>query len=495
MTTDSLVHVLWRAPAERIALDDGERHLTYGGLQVALTAESAWLRAATGPRVALLADNGVPWAVADLALHLLGRLCVPVPGYFTDAQMQHALDDAGVDSLLTDDPARALALGAWREAGRSPHGLVLLRRHRSGDDVPSVPAGTVKITYTSGSTAEPKGVCLSAAQLESVARSLAWATEPLQVGRHLCLLPLATLLENVAGIHAPLLAGATCLLPSTRTTGLSYAGTDPQRLLACVSSLQPESLILVPELLLLLVVAAERGWRPPSSLRFIAVGGASVSPALLARAEACGLPVFEGYGLSECASVVCLNRPGAQRPGSVGRPLPHVTLRLTGEGEIVVAGQAMLGYLGAPTPVHSGEWHTGDLGEIDADGYVYVRGRARNVFITSYGRNVAPEWVEREIAQRLPQRPVLVHGEALPYPVALVSGVREEAEAGLVERAIAEANATLPDYARVRRWAVLPEPFTHANGMLTSNGRLRRAAIAERHRDLIDALSAGHAPA
>ena len=495
MATDSLVHALWRTPAERLALDDGGHHVTYGGLQVALTTESAWLRGATGPRVALLADNGVAWAVTDLALHLLGRLCVPVPGYFTDAQVQHALDDAGIDSLLTDDPGRATALGDWREAGRSPHGLALLRRHRSVADVPSVPAGTVKITYTSGSTAEPKGVCLSAGQLESVARSLAWATGPLQVERHLCLLPLATLLENVAGIHAPLLAGATCLLPSTRATGLSYAGTDPQRLLACVAALQPQSLILVPELLQLLVVAAERGWPPPSSLRFIAVGGASVSPALLARAETCGLPVFEGYGLSECASVVCLNRPGARRPGSVGQPLPHVRVRVTGDGEIVVAGPAMLGYLGQPARPDAGEWHTGDLGEVDSDGYVYVRGRARNVFITSYGRNVAPEWVEREIAQRLPQRPVLVHGEALPYPVALVSGVREEAEAGLVERAIAEANAALPDYARVRRWALLPEPFSHANGLLTSNGRLRRAAIVERHRVQIDNLSAGHSPA
>jgi len=470
--------------------------LTYRGLHAALSVEGAWLRSEAGGRLALLADNGIGWAVADLAMHVLGRLSVPVPGYFTPAQMRHALDDAGVDSLLVDAPERVAALGDdWRMAGRSPQGLALLRRDLDGRARPDVPAGTVKVTYTSGSTGAPKGVCLSAEQLEAVASSLASATAPLEIRRHLCLLPLATLLENVAGIYAPLLAGATCHVPATAKTGLSYAGTDARKLLLAVDSVQPESLILVPELLQLLVFSAERGWHPPGSLKFIAVGGASVSPSLLERAAAVRLPVYEGYGLSECASVVCLNSPGSRRVGSVGQPLPHVRVHVSSDGEIVVAGATMLGYLGDRPGASLAQWHTGDLGEIDDEGYVYVRGRARNVFITSYGRNVAPEWVEREIAQRLPQRPVLVHGEAQPFPVALVSGVQEGAEHGLVERAITEANATLPDYARIRRWACLPEAFSYANGLLTSNGRLRRTAIVERHRPLIESLYAGLAPA
>jgi acyl-CoA synthetase (AMP-forming)/AMP-acid ligase II len=148
----------------------------------------------------------------------------------------------------------------------------------------------------------------------------------------------------------------------------------------------------------------------------------------------------------------------------------------------------MLGYLGGEQRGPGQPWMTGDLGEVDADGYVYVRGRRRNLFITSYGRNVAPEWVEREIAQRLPQRPVLVHGEARPYAVALVSGVADDREAADIERVVAAANAELPDYARVRRWARVAEPFTFENGLLTSNGRLRRAAIVERHGALLDAL-------
>src|SRR5690606_12402964 len=147
-----------------------------------------------------------------------------------------------------------------------------------------------------------------------------------------------TLLENIAGIHAPLLAGATCLLPPADVTGISYAGPDVSRRLACISSSRPDSIVLVPELLRLLVGAAERSWKVPDSLRFVAVGGAAVSVDLLARAESLGLPVFEGYGLSECASVVCLNTPDARRRGSVGRPLPHARVRVADDGQIMVSG-------------------------------------------------------------------------------------------------------------------------------------------------------------
>lgn len=477
------------AASARVALDDGRLALGYDELDSRVAEEADWL-AGCGERFAIVADNGVGWAIADLALHRRPLPCVPLPGFFTSAQILHALDDAGIDCLLTDDPARMRALlTGWRTAGVSGRsGLATFRRQLDASSRPPMPAGTAKVTYTSGSTGAPKGVCLGAGQLDTIARSLAGATASLGIERHLCLLPLATLLENIAGIHAPLLAGATCLLPPAGVTGMSYAGPDAGRLLACISAIRPDSLVLVPELLRLLVTAAERGWTVPPSLRFVAVGGAPVSIELLDRAAAVGLPVFEGYGLSECASVVCLNTPAAHRRGSVGRTLPHARVRVADDGQIMVSGVTMLGYLGEPPRRAGEEWATGDLGEIDADGYVYVRGRVRNVFITSLGRNVAPEWVEREIAQQAGVRHVMVHGEARPYAVAIVSPTGDDICDATLARGIDAANDKLPEYAQVRRWLRASEPFSFDNGLLTSNGRLRRAAILKRYDRQLDAL-------
>jgi long-subunit acyl-CoA synthetase (AMP-forming) len=486
-----LARALQSAPAARIALNDGARTVAYGELVRLIELEAGWLHAAGVARVALLAENGVPWAISDLALQLGAGLCVPLPGSFTPAQMAHALDDADIDALLTDVPAAASSrLSGWSASGVARgSGLTLLRRRlERSDRVAAMPRGTCKITYTSGSTAAPKGVCLAASHLEDVAAALAGATQELAIERHLCVLPLATLLENVAGLYAPLLAGATCVLPSSAGTGMSYAGLDVARLLAAIVRNEPNSLILVPELLQVLVTACERGWRAPDSLRFVAVGGAAVSPSLLQRATAVGLPVFEGYGLSECASVVCLNTPRAFRAGTVGRPLAHARVRVDAAGQVFVSGPAMLGYVGQQARTPGAEIATGDLGAFDDDGYLRLHGRAGNLFITSFGRNVSPEWVECELGQRLGGSPVFAHGEARPFVVALVSATRAQVDDDGVDRAIAAANAALPDYAQVRRWARAPRPFSVEDGLLTGNGRLRRREILARHRTLLDTL-------
>jgi long-subunit acyl-CoA synthetase (AMP-forming) len=478
----------------RPALTDGVRRISYGALPALLQAEGQWLAAARARRFALLADNGCAWALTDLALGDLavtnpGLLNVPLPGYFTPEQMAHVLDDAGIDAVLTDQAATVAGLKrGFEQAGVSARtGLALWQRAEPSDKRP-VPAGTVKITYTSGSTAEPKGVCLSAAHLETVARALSNATADLNLTRHLCLLPLATLLENVGGIYAPLLSGATCDLPSLAETGMSYGALQPGRLTAAIAAREPESLILVPELLRLLVKATALSWKPPASLRFIAVGGAHVSPELLAQAERAGLPVYEGYGLSECGSVVALNTPSHKRPGSVGRPLPHVEVRLDDRQQIIVRNSGMLGYLGDAPLAAAGEIETGDLGSFDADGFLHVHGRLKNLLITSLGRNIAPEWVERELQQEPEIAATIVAGEARPFLTALISPSASGTSHSRIYAAVARANSRLPDYARVRRWALAGEPFTFANGSLTANGRLRRGHILREHEQALEWL-------
>jgi len=320
-----------------------------------------------------------------------------------------------------------------------------------------------------------------------VAESLWQASLPCEVRQHLCVLPLATLLENIAGLYAPLLAGARVELRPLAEIGFSgAAGFDLPRLLATLNQTQPHSLILLPQLLLALVSAAEQGVPLPTSLRFIAVGGARVAPQLLERAGHLGLPVYEGYGLSECASVVCLNTPEARRIGTVGRPLPHVELRLADDGEVLVRGPQMLGYLGEPPQV--GEWlATGDLGHFE-DGFLTLHGRKKHQFVTAYGRNVNPEWVEAELVQRTPIAQAWLHGEALAQNVAVLVPRHPELGDAELQAAVERVNAGLPDYARVHRWLRADAPFSVSNGLATANGRLRRNALFNHYQSAINAL-------
>ena len=488
MATSLLERALAALPEREVVVDDLNRSLTGGELPAALAAERAWLARHGVERCAIAADNGVGWVVADLALHLARHVSVPLPPAFTPAQRAHALADAGVDSILIDERAPTDWPPGYALVGdiAPGSGLRMLQRPQQARRA-SLPDGTSKITYTSGSTGAPRGVCLSALHLETVAQSLVDATAPLALRRHLCLLPLATLLENVAGVLAPLLAGARCIVPPPALTGIGPAGLGVPQLLTMLTQQLPDSIILVPELLRLLVGATAQGWSPPASLRFVAVGGAVVAPALLARAIECGLPVYEGYGLSECCSVVCLNTPGASRVGSVGRVLPHARVRVDTHGEIHVRGATMLGYVGDVARPVGASLATGDLGQIDADGYLYVLGRQRNVFITSFGRNVSPEWVEAEIALEPGVAQVLVHGEGRPYAVALIVPTRPDLDAGAIHQAVTAANSRLPSYAQVRQWLRVP-PFSACEGLATANGRLRRDAIERHYRDTLSSL-------
>jgi long-subunit acyl-CoA synthetase (AMP-forming) len=322
--------------------------------------------------------------------------------------------------------------------------------------------------------------------MDRVAESLCSALAEIEIERHVCLLPLATLLENIAGVYAPILRGAEIVVPSSSEVGfVGAASLDVKRLLACLHVYEAQSVILLPQMLVALVAAAERGMRLPSSLRFAAVGGGVVAASLLERADRLALPIYEGYGLTECASVVALNTPRARRRGSAGRPLAHTRVRIGASGEIFVGGATMTGYVGEPA-IDGKEIATGDVGRLDSDGFLFVQGRRKNMFITSFGRNVSPDWVEAELTNGPAIAQVAVFGEARPWNVAVIVPV-QGAGAVDIRRDIDAANAVLPDYAQVHQWIVARGPFTPANGLATANGRKRRGAIWECYRQRIDA--------
>jgi long-chain acyl-CoA synthetase len=461
--------------------------LSYRALEQRAEEIARLLAAREAGVAALIAGNGPEWLVVDLAAQIAGTALVPLPPFFSREQIAHALADSGADTLLAD--ARLPALRDFDSSVLEPlrefAGTLAWCRLRSSAAA-RVPADAAKISYTSGTTGKPKGVWLRQASMDAVADSLRRAVADADVTRHLCVLPLATLLENIAGVYAPLMNGAEIVVAEARETGLVGAAQfDPTALLRCVRAYRAESVILVPQLLAALVTALERGAPQPSTLKLIAVGGGRVSPALLARADRLGLPVYEGYGLTECASVVALNTPAARRVGSVGRPLPHAQVTIDGHGEIHVAGEAVGGYVGcvqAPQRVA-----TGDLGFFDADGFLHVSGRRKNMFITSFGRNVSPEWVEAELCDEPSIAQAAVFGEARPWNVAVIvpaPGALPED----VNASVETANRRLPDYARVGDWIVAARPFTPSTGELTANGRIRRGAIWSRYRAELDGL-------
>lgn len=449
----------------------GETPLAYGALPgaIAETVERLSPLVDLTRPVAVLLDNGPAWVLVDLALMSLGAPALPLPPFFTADQRRHAMEDAGVASLVR--PA-APGEAAVEIAG------VRIAVDRLATAAARLPRGVAKITYTSGSTGAPKGVCLSLEHMERTAQAVVTALGPAHAGRHLPLLPLSVLLENVAGLYPELLAGG-CYLPlPLAEVGLADAfRPDFTAMAARIAATEATSLILVPELARGLMAAISATGARLTHLTFAAVGGARVAPDLIAQARALGLPLYEGYGLSECGSVVTLNTPGRDRPGSVGAPLPGFTVTLAEDGEIIAGPGGFLGYVGQAE--RSGPIRTGDLGAIDAEGFVSVSGRRGNRIITAFGRNVSPEWVESELLAQPQIAQAAVFGEGQASLDAILVPSSPDVTPEALAAAVARANSRLPDYARVARWTAGP-PFDHAAGELTGNGRPRRDVIQVR---------------
>ncbi len=428
---------------DKIALCEGDDSVTYEELCDRIDARC--LELSDVDVLGLALDNGIDWLIWDLAALSANTVCVPIPPFFTRDQINHTILSAGITHMLTPD--------GMTETGQS----------RS----PGIPEGTAKVTFTSGTTGTPKGVCLPASAMMDVAASIHQILGDDFIQTHACVLPLAVLLENVAGVYAALLAGCTITLTPLEKFGQNYQGLH-----AILKETRATSVILVPEILRALMMQVVKSG-PLPDLKFIAVGGSRVDPALIGKARQIGLPVYEGYGLSECASVVSMNIPGIDQPGTTGRLLPHVTADIS-NGEIIIRNPGFLGYIGEQL---TGDFATGDLGEINADGFVRVTGRSKNVLITSLGRNISPEWPESALLAQPGIYQAIVFGDGEPHLGALIVPTGPAAD---ISAAVASANAGLPDYAQIKHMRIVA-PFTVENGCLTGTGRPRRDVIAKIH--------------
>ena len=465
-----------------IALSDERRTYTHAGLHAEIGTVAGLLREAlpgNGP-VALVTENSCAWVLLDLAFALLKRPVVPLPHFFTTAQRRSALDSVGAQMLISDVDSgceTAIEVGGIR--------LHIAKLNARPVDLPD---GTAKITFTSGTTGNPKGVSLSQSAMERVSLSLVETIGRDKAGVHLPVLPLAILLENVGGLYTTLLSGGHYRALSQAVIGFSKPfEPDFARLIGALAENGVTSAIMVPELLRGTMAALFRAKAALPELKYVAVGGARVSSSLLEMAHRLRLPVYQGYGLSEAASVVALNTVENDRQGSVGKPLPHMKLCFAEDGEILIEQPGFLGYLGESA--QSEAYATGDVGHLDADGFLYISGRKSNLLITSFGRNVSPEWVESELTASPAVYQAFVFGEASARLSALVVPTAGSESPDPIAAAVGAANARLPDYARIDRWMTVP-PFTAQDGLLTSNGRLQREAIARKYSDAVGRLGA-----
>ena len=435
----------------------------------------------SGQVVAYKLDNTPAWLALDTATTFANKVAVPIAHFFSEQQTHYILSQCGANLFISDTANHSLGSPTISITVFEFYTLYIYEIAA----VKSVSyfAGTQKVTFTSGSTGQPKGVCLSANSQIQVAQSLCDKIN-LKNPVHLCLLPLAVLLENIAGVYAPLKSGGTVhVVPLNKLGFVGSALKKPAQLIAAIDNVQPNTLILVPELLTCLVAFAEQGWQPPSSLQFIAVGGALVSEMLIAKARRLNLPVYQGYGLSEAASVVSLNTPTNDNLHSAGTVLPHLQTKIE-DGQLFIKGEIFLGYLNHP-PHDKNHWYaTGDLVE-QRDNTLFIKGRLKNLIITSMGRNISAEWPESLLLSQSGILQAVIFGEGRPFLTAIIYADTKLSNPVLAQY-INAINKQLPDYARIQKWHRLAAPLSVQQGLLTTNNRPKRMAISQQYHDVFE---------
>jgi long-chain acyl-CoA synthetase len=468
--------------AARFSLSDGRTVLTRSQLAAWVAGAAADL-GQTSETIGIFGSNSIEWAVAFLAASVAGKTIVPVPTFFSAEQCSHLIRDAGIKRIIVTDTEGV--------DGYNLPALALSERRAATLSQQASDGGM--IIYTSGSTGNPKGVRLARGQALWSAMALAKASGATAEDKYLSVLPLPMLLEIICGIITPVLVGGSVHFDAA--IARSVASGTPANIAEAFEAARPTTSVLVPQLLALYAAQLSiSGKRPPESLRFVAVGGAPLPAALNAAATKLGIPVYEGYGLSECASVVAVSRPGASRAGSVGRPLPGLRVDIE-DDEIVVEGPSVMdGYLHAESAPR--RWRTGDMGAIDADGFLTVYGRRDNLIVTPYGRNVNPEWIETMLlgdprigACVLCQVGTLAHLIVLLIPSRLGEIWFCAASQTEIDALIAHGCQGAPEYARPRSAIVIFREEAISQGLFTPNGRIKRTGVVRYLQDKLNSTN------
>jgi len=411
------------------------------------------------------------------------------------------------------------------------------------------------IIYTSGTTGPPKGVMLSHANCTFVVEALVDILPVEDGDETVSFLPMAHVAEHIVGFYLRLVTGLTTTFAPSLDKVLgtvqdirpqafgsvprifekayariqSAAALSPARarLFRWASGVgvelgrrrrrgEPVSAALalkekVADRLIFSRVRRAFGGR----VRYLVSGAAPISVEILEFFDAAGMRVIEGYGMTECTGACTFSRLSDIRYGSVGKPVPGVEVKIAADGEILTRGpHVFVGYYrdddATRNAVDADGWlHTGDVGRFDADGFLHITDRKKNLIVTAGGKNVAPSNIEALLRREPLLGPVLVHGDRRKHLVALITIDPDEARSvldspGLSERedadhpdvrrridgAVAAANQALARYEQIKKYEVVADPFTVDGGELTATFKVRRKAVEEKYADIIDAMYA-----
>ncbi len=528
-----------------------------------------------GDRVCILANTRPEWSIAAYALWSMGAVVVPIYPTNSPEECEWVAGNSGAVAVVVEDAAQLAKIEAVRgalpalrfvfmvDADDAPAGVVALAdiasdagAGASARDRHTVsPQDPALIIYTSGTTGPPKGCVLSHRSAMSVC-SIVLEIRTLLPGEVVYLyLPLAHVFAQLIQLAA-FQVGATIayfggdtrqIIPELMEVHPNYLPSVPrifEKLYALASSQVPperhDDLVRAVRLGVRVRGLEARGEPVPADLRepfdhadkeiFAKVralfgghlrealtGAAPIAPEILEFFYAAGVPVMEGYGMTETMGIGTVNLQAALRFGTVGRALPGVEVRTADDGEILMRGPHVFsGYWdneAATAEILDPEgWlHTGDLGSLDEDGFLSITGRKKDIIITAGGKNLAPANLENDLKQSPFISQAVMYGDRRPYPVAVVTldpeaivpwagahGLPEDLATlaqhpevrALVQEALDRANARYAQVEQIKRFAILDHDLSQETGELTPTMKVKRNVVYDRYASVFDELYA-----
>lgn len=579
-------------PALKEKVDGVYRSMTYQEMKERVEQVAAFLIKAgmrPGERMALLSENRPEWPICDMGLISAGLVNVPIYPTLTAAQLAYILNDSECKVIIVSRPAQLQKVK--RIAGECPKlkGVILLDDIPPGKHIEGLkifdyktvisegevalkerrpeldarmaqarPDDLVSIVYTSGTTAQPKGVMLSHRNFASNASD---ANEALQIDftdTLLSFLPLSHVLERVVNYVVQLTGATIAYAESIDTLATNMQEVQPTTFVAVprvfekihsriMQTIEHEKPLKrrvfywaldlgkqlaelrirgqeIPRLLTQKHALAQRlifskiQERTGGQVKFAVSGGAPLMPELAEFFFAVGIDIYEGYGLTETSPVICVNRAGAVRFGSVGQPIRNVEVKIADDGEILTRGpHVMRGYLNQPEATaevidENGWFHTGDIGEISEEGFLRITDRKKEIIVMSNGKNVAPQPVENRLkSSKYIEQAVMVgnnqkyigaliypnldalefwaQNEGLEYghPKALL---KDEAVYKFMRKEINRITREFARFEQIKKFTFIEEELTQDNGCLTPTLKFKRRIINERYQDKINELFA-----